>query len=138
MKNYGIQSIESVNLIQSIENVTSMEVVSREYAFMNMTFDFFHIRSCIIIDAKCVATNYYWYFYLPFKISLYHIYTIIPIYIYIYMNFGLCFKQEEILTEVIMFQWILLWYILKHIDKLDKRIILYSFTLRRLLNGNFI
>lgn len=25
-------------------------------------------------------------------------------YIYIYMNFGLCFKQEEILTEVIMFQ----------------------------------
>lgn len=33
--------IESVNLIQSVENVTSMETVSREYAFMNMTFDFF-------------------------------------------------------------------------------------------------
>lgn len=41
MENYKSEPLNQVNLVQSIENVISMKTVSRGYAFMNMTFDFF-------------------------------------------------------------------------------------------------
>lgn len=77
--------IESVNLIQSIENVTSMEAVSREYAFMNMTFDFFtsdhapssmqNVSRPIIIDIFIRRLKYRSITFIQLCICIYMIWT---------------------------------------------------------------